>query len=738
MAENTSSSDKLAAFAQRFAAVQQQQQQQQEQQERQQQKEGNEEEETNADEGATGTHSAEQGANTTTVQQEQEQAGIGQQVPFEPVVEPVVEPAVEATVVTTAEAPEAPPLAPASSSKSDDPSNGPSTSDPAIASTGATDTLGQPPHSQQQGPSEAPTSSSPPQGQHAPAEPDATVAGTQPTPGVTEEARREAAYEGQQQQPQQQPPPPPPQQEQATQYQKQLQQPPLLGAQPPMRAPLPQRAPFAGAQGAAPFHQLHQAAHAQGTPAAGTIIIGVTSAAAAVATETRPATARCGRTTPQIAVAVPTAEAEGTTAEPPSPPHTAASTGTQWCTRSAPSAAGAVSAGREREIPPNSRIFVARLKRNQVTKADLEQVFSKYGRILEIRLNHTYGFVQFDNPRSARAAIDHEKGRRILGIPIDLNLATNKFPTYDTADGVRRAPSPPPSPPRPAPPAAMRPRARRHSPSPIRSDQPPPKVAKRSGAPDCVLVIHTTKPALKRTAVELRDDLMRRNVHTETTALRPSEHLSDVLRECRADGAVVAAVLFAPSPAGQTLDIHVLQGQREVRQRVPLSDSAAIISHICHERSATATVPLPRCLQDAWTATPPRARPATDSAVSATPVSALSYEQPPVVASPATRTNAHTQSLTSQIYKILGQSTPSPQSPAPPVPHSTAPSDPRLQSAPNSGGGGGGGYRPAPRPAAPGTAAAHQRTATTTQDASIDLNDPAVQNMLNALLREAS
>ena len=82
--------------------------------------------------------------------------------------------------------------------------------------------------------------------------------------------------------------------------------------------------------------------------------------------------------------------------------------------------------GRERggvnfpNVPPNSRVFIARLRSDIVSKRDLEEVFSAYGRILEIRMHPTYAFVQYDNPDSANRAIVTEKHQRIKGLVIGL------------------------------------------------------------------------------------------------------------------------------------------------------------------------------------------------------------------------------------------------------------------------------------------------------------------------------
>ena len=111
--------------------------------------------------------------------------------------------------------------------------------------------------------------------------------------------------------------------------------------------------------------------------------------------------------------------------------------------------------------------------------------------------------------------------------------------------------------------------------------RPPAKSAKRDVSPhkgggaaksgkaadqaalSCVIVATADREALKRSAVQLKELLADRRVDAQMTLLRPDEALRDVLNECRADGVVTAAVLYTPRSAPQTLDVHVLQGQRE-------------------------------------------------------------------------------------------------------------------------------------------------------------------------------
>jgi RNA recognition motif-containing protein len=69
--------------------------------------------------------------------------------------------------------------------------------------------------------------------------------------------------------------------------------------------------------------------------------------------------------------------------------------------------------------PPNSRVFIGNIASERVTKEELHSTFSKYGPIVgEVLIHRNYGFVQYDNPDSARAAIAGESGRLLGGLRI--------------------------------------------------------------------------------------------------------------------------------------------------------------------------------------------------------------------------------------------------------------------------------------------------------------------------------
>ncbi|XP_014825478.1 PREDICTED: heterogeneous nuclear ribonucleoprotein C-like isoform X2 [Poecilia mexicana] len=76
----------------------------------------------------------------------------------------------------------------------------------------------------------------------------------------------------------------------------------------------------------------------------------------------------------------------------------------------------------------NSRVFIGNLNTLLVTKADVEAIFSKYGKIVGCSIHKGYAFVQYSNERNARAAVAGEDGRMIVGQVLDINLAGEPKP----------------------------------------------------------------------------------------------------------------------------------------------------------------------------------------------------------------------------------------------------------------------------------------------------------------------
>ncbi|XP_035530869.1 heterogeneous nuclear ribonucleoproteins C1/C2 isoform X2 [Morone saxatilis] len=76
----------------------------------------------------------------------------------------------------------------------------------------------------------------------------------------------------------------------------------------------------------------------------------------------------------------------------------------------------------------NSRVFIGNLNTLLVTKADVEAIFSKYGKVVGCSVHKGYAFVQYANERNARAAVGGEDGRMIVGQVLDINLAGEPKP----------------------------------------------------------------------------------------------------------------------------------------------------------------------------------------------------------------------------------------------------------------------------------------------------------------------
>ncbi|KAA0719521.1 Heterogeneous nuclear ribonucleoprotein C [Triplophysa tibetana] len=106
----------------------------------------------------------------------------------------------------------------------------------------------------------------------------------------------------------------------------------------------------------------------------------------------------------------------------------------------------------------NSRVFIGNLNTMLVTKADVEAIFSKYGKIVGCSVHKGYAFVQFANERTARTAVTGEDGRMIVGQVLDINLAGEPKPhrskttkrsagdMYRMYSYPSRVPPPPPPP----------------------------------------------------------------------------------------------------------------------------------------------------------------------------------------------------------------------------------------------------------------------------------------------------
>jgi RNA recognition motif-containing protein len=79
-----------------------------------------------------------------------------------------------------------------------------------------------------------------------------------------------------------------------------------------------------------------------------------------------------------------------------------------------------------KEELPNCRIFIGNLASEKTSKEEIARIFGKYGQIVEEPvLRKSFGFVQYNNPQSAIAAINGENGRLIGGLRIGIFFHNN-------------------------------------------------------------------------------------------------------------------------------------------------------------------------------------------------------------------------------------------------------------------------------------------------------------------------
>jgi len=78
--------------------------------------------------------------------------------------------------------------------------------------------------------------------------------------------------------------------------------------------------------------------------------------------------------------------------------------------------------------PPNCRLFLGNLASEKTSEKELREIFGKYGNIIEeIVLRRSFGFIQYDTPEAAMAALQNEQGRPIGGLRLGEALSPPQF-----------------------------------------------------------------------------------------------------------------------------------------------------------------------------------------------------------------------------------------------------------------------------------------------------------------------
>jgi len=75
-------------------------------------------------------------------------------------------------------------------------------------------------------------------------------------------------------------------------------------------------------------------------------------------------------------------------------------------------------------VSNTSRLFLGNLVTEATNREELSHIFSKYGKVLDVRLHRSFGFIQFDTPSAVTSAVQGERGLLIGGKRVDPSPAT--------------------------------------------------------------------------------------------------------------------------------------------------------------------------------------------------------------------------------------------------------------------------------------------------------------------------
>lgn len=87
-------------------------------------------------------------------------------------------------------------------------------------------------------------------------------------------------------------------------------------------------------------------------------------------------------------------------------------------------------------FPEGSRLFIGNLSSDRVSKKEVFDLFSKYGRLAQISLKQAYGFVQYHTLTEGQSAMDHLQGIDVRGRKIHLEFSRTQ---KKDGEGERRS-----------------------------------------------------------------------------------------------------------------------------------------------------------------------------------------------------------------------------------------------------------------------------------------------------------
>ncbi|KAK7941404.1 uncharacterized protein PG986_013791, partial [Apiospora aurea] len=87
-------------------------------------------------------------------------------------------------------------------------------------------------------------------------------------------------------------------------------------------------------------------------------------------------------------------------------------------------------------FPEGSRLFIGNLSSERVSKREVFDIFSRYGRMAQISLKQAYGFVQYHDVAEGKTAMDNLQGAEVGGRKI--NLEPTRAQRKENSDGDRQ------------------------------------------------------------------------------------------------------------------------------------------------------------------------------------------------------------------------------------------------------------------------------------------------------------